>query len=146
MTLRNSLNSSGLAFPHQQDESQRKRRQRCHHQLVGLQPKPRVTAHGHQQSQAGARLTPSAGRDHPASVPAGARVPYITGERHKVRPRWVSITQRKGVSTTSPRPRFLGSWTKSSAHLRPDSPAGTSPSLRASVAILVSKLLSPPPR
>ena len=100
---------------------------------------------GISRTKRGPSWSPAPRPDHRASAPAGAKMRNAAGERNKARPRWVTVTRGKGISTTSPRPRFQGSWTKSSSHLRPDSPAGTSPSLCASVAILVNKLLSPPP-
>lgn len=138
MSLGNSLNGSGLEFPHHESESRHKGKQRCHRRGSVSSPRRRRPSHWHRLE----RAQPSDPADRRARAPAGCATPWK--EATEPNPA-ESPTREKGISVTSPRPRFLGSWTKNSAHLRPDSRAGTSPSLCASVAILVSKLLSPPP-
>lgn len=105
------------------------------------------TSNGHQQGQAGARLKPSAARHHSASVPADAK-----GAKHRGRMaqspallgHYDPKERRQYDQPKASFPRQLDQ--KLGSYLRPDSRAGTSPSLCASVAILVNKLLSPPPR
>ena len=138
------LTALGL-FPHHRDESQRKGTQRCHHKQVGLQPTPLVDLPIATAGSSRVLAVPSAGARPPSLSPCRRKDEKRRRKKEQSLAPWVTVTQEKGVSTTSPRPRFLGSWTKNWAHLRPGSGAGTSPSLCASVAILVSKLLSPPP-
>lgn len=115
--------------------------------LAGLQPMPRADSKGHQEDHArgptgtqrpgGNREPQTRRRERAERRGSKAKNPAPLGHCDP----W----ERRHYQTTSPRPRFLGSWTKNSAHLRPLSRAGTSPSLCASVAILVTKRLSPPP-
>ena len=138
------LTALGL-FPHHQDESQPKGTQRRHHKQVGLRPTPLVDLPIASAGPSTVLAVPSAGAGPPSLSPRRRKDDKRRREKEQSLAPWVTVTQEKGVSATSPRPRFLGSWTKNWAHLRPDSRAGTSPSLCASAAILVSKLLSPPP-